>query len=336
MHPFIKQYQDVDLKSELACLIHKAVNQNELDLDKQNDESIIQVIREKSNEPESELSEDATTPLSILQDNSLSFVEIPHMDQPLPAINCPERCEDVIIPQVALNVYQKQRQMEEEQAEMSDSGEEAKQIPLQTLHIPEDYEEEEIPIQDVTLIPPDSSITPTTLNSMQPLFLPTSDQQHTITVTDWQGSGMTEVESLQLPSTFSEREYEMSDFSPAGTPRLTIPFMQVEEPREVMSPCTHVIYPYLLKHTNTMLTDDLCEVLSVGDEEVPEENSLMLEEIEDPLFMYPKLSSEKKLLYSMVKPKRSWKQKIIRKWNRFVRKCFGKKKKSSANRRCCW
>lgn len=64
----------------------------------------------------------------------------------------------------------------------------------------------------------------------------------------------------------------------------------------------------------------------------PTSESVSVIEIDDPVFMCPKLTSERKLADRITRRPLSWRQRFIRAWNRCVRWCFGKRKRDNSSR----
>ena len=85
---------------------------------------------------------------------------------------------------------------------------------------------------------------------------------------------------------------------------------------------------------------------------ISEKTPISLSEIQNPVFLYPKVSSERRLLDRMTVRNLSWKQRFIRSWNRFIRKLFRKNQRysdrhhemettvrqqsSKQKKSCCW
>lgn len=98
--------------------------------------------------------------------------------------------------------------------------------------------------------------------------------------------------------------------------------------------------PHLLPVTKPlpiMIPDtDTCHEEPTLDEEFPQlfsiPTSISFSEIEDPVFMCPKITSEKKLSDRMTRRPLSWRQRFIRAWNRCVRWCFGVRKRNDSSR----
>ena len=62
---------------------------------------------------------------------------------------------------------------------------------------------------------------------------------------------------------------------------------------------------------------------------ISEKSPISLSEIQNPVFLYPKVSSERRLLDRMTVHNLTWKQRFIRSWNRFIRKLFRKNQRNS-------
>lgn len=369
-HPFIQKHKDVDLVEMLQEMVNQAVDQLTVDLAAVNDEPIIDVLREKKDESVDDDSfDDVTTPVSFLDhDNSFSLVEIPQLD-PLPPISYPTRTENVIIPQVVLNVYQKMLETREDRLVRS---------PSTSLHVSTSEEEtiessktsesshqpqlpEEVTIQNVVLMPPTTTPLSSTVRHLELNNL--TMEKYLMQVDNWEGkvspadhsshasegnlSVCNIADSIRSGEEGIDLEENVLNVSSMDTPRIVNTIVTQEEELDAnqentvnsskVTPYLPLPIPYQANHI--IITDTFMDEMSMEEEQVHSVGMnpiRTVSDVEDSLFMCPKLSSERKLLYRMNRPRPSWKQRFIRAWNRVIRRIFRKNGSTKTSRRGCW